>query len=67
MFHFMSTSNIIVKPNQKVIIESDSKIFDASFLPWDASGMIDSIRDMVAKCDCISFACIPREANRVTH
>lgn len=54
------------RPNQKVI-KSDSKNFDASFLPWDASGMIDSIRDMVAKCDCISFACIPREANRVTH
>ena len=29
--------------------------------------MIDSIRDMVDKSNCISFAHIPREASRVAH
>lgn len=29
--------------------------------------MIDSIRNMVAKSDCISFTHTPREANRVAH
>ena len=59
--------------NQKVIIESDSKVVieaisgEVSFISWDVLEMIDSIRNLVAGVDSLPFAFVPRETNWVAH
>lgn len=59
--------------NVPVIIESDCKeVIDAisgqaSFLPWDNSGLVDSIRDLVNNSNKIPISFVPREANGVAH
>ena len=58
---------------EPVIIESDCKIVidaissDASFLPWDDSGMVEAIRDVANKSSSISYSFIYREANTIAH